>query len=131
MNYMKLTKEDKELIKSPLYGKLYRFLVEYINDNRAFDPNKFGSILPKELFSGYAGLVLSEDDREEKPPITDWKNELDIIRNELRIINVKEELDRITGEMRVLEVEGKMKKLKIKEKEFVELTNELGKLKKN
>lgn len=123
--------EDKELIKSPLYGKLYRFLVEYINDNRAFDPNKFGSILPKELFSGYAGLVLSEDDREEKPPITDWKNELDIIRNELRIINVKEELDRITGEMRVLEVEGKMKKLKIKEKEFVELTNELGKLKKN
>ncbi len=121
-----LKKSVFDLVKTSLCQKI---LQKHIGDSQKkskFNLSVFGKKLPKELFEGFARIVLSQETE------IDNQNEVDIETNavlyELKILTFKEKLISLSDEIRKIEAEGEKEKfLKVKE-EFRNLTEKLHSL---
>lgn len=121
-----LSSDIKKLIISPLTSKILSEYEKYEAKN-GFDLAKFSKNLPKELFDGFARIVLSEDG--EKVPSSDnLKKELDLVVKELKILEVRENLKNISQEISNLEETGEKEKLLKAQNKFTKLTKALSDL---
>ncbi|HET7098979.1 MAG TPA: DNA primase [Patescibacteria group bacterium] len=107
---------SKDIIFSTLNLRLIKEYEDFAIKHKAFDISEFGQSLPAEVFEGFSKMVLSKDLEALENP-DDIKKELDLVKKELKILNVKENLKKIAVEMRALELSGdKEKLLKVQEK---------------
>lgn len=122
-----LLEEDiKELIKNILHKRILEVLEDALNKEK-FDINKFGSILPKELFDGYSKLILSEANSLADRP-DELKKELDLVKKELKILGIKEKLRFLTTQMAEYEKNGDKDRLLKAQNQFNEFAKNLASL---
>ena len=119
-----LTKAVGDLITLPLNKKLVEEYVKY-DTGKVFDLTKFGKSLPAELFQGFSEMVLRDNqDLLENPE--ELKQELDLVRKELKIHTVKEKLKLLASKMRETEEKGATGDLLKAQNEFNKLAKSLS-----
>jgi DNA primase len=124
--------ENESLIKSPVYLKIISELKKYLEDNKdpvagSFDTGKFGSVLPRELFSAYSLIVLTATpDLVDKPD--ELKKELDLVKKELKILGIREDLKVLTLKMKELEIKGEKEGLLSVQTQYNKLAKSLASL---
>ncbi len=100
-----LTSKVKELVLNPLNKRILEELERFVKTHKKYSNADFGKVLPKELFDGYARMVLSEmQELTDKPD--ELKKELDLVKKELKILGIKDNLKLLTLDMRELEKTG-------------------------
>ena len=122
-----LLKRDVFPLIQTNFGK--RIIEEYreFSKKGKYDPEKFGKALPKELFDGFAGIILSvEAENEESPERI--KKELDLVEKELKILSIKENLKGLSKSIGNLEKAGEKEQLLKAQNKFTKLTGLLTKL---
>ena len=128
-----LKKSISDLVKTPLSKRILDEYLIYSQKKGKFNVSEFGTALPKELFDGFARMVLSEESEIGSP------NEIPIeegaVLHELRTLSLKEKLVKLSEEIRGLEEEGGKtclpagrEKLAKAEEEFKNLTEKLHSL---
>ncbi|MBU0999739.1 DNA primase [Patescibacteria group bacterium] len=121
-----LKKTVSDLVKTPLSKRILDEYLTYSQKNTKFNLSKFGESLPKELFDGFAWMVLSEELEIGGPdeiPI-----ETGAVLHGLKILSLKEKLLGLSENIKKFEgEEEKEKLLKVKE-EFKNLTEKLHSL---
>jgi DNA primase len=122
-----LERKIGKLIKTTLAKRILDSFLEYMKDKEEFDPSLFAADLPEELVDGFTGMVLKEiggleDERES------YSNEIEMIKKNLKIMEVKEKLEKIGEELKQAETGGKKKILRKKQEEFSKVSNKLKKL---
>jgi len=121
-----LKKSISDLVKTPLSKRILDEYLTYSQKKVKFNVSEFGMSLPKELFDGFAWIVLSEESEINNPdevPI-----EIGAVLHELGILSLKEKLVKLSGEIRQLEEGGEKEKLAKLEEEFKNLTEKLHSL---
>ena len=121
-----LKKSISDLVKTPLSKRILDEYLTYSQKKVKFNVSEFGMSLPKELFDGFAWIVLSEESEINNPdevPI-----EMGAVLHELGILSLKEKLVKLSGEIRQLEEGGEKEKLAKLEEEFKNLTEKLHSL---
>jgi DNA primase len=119
------TKEINIHIKNPAYQKILVELEVYFKNHENFDAKEFGESLPKELFDGYAIMVLGENqDLIDKPD--ELKKELDLVVKELTILGIKENLKNLAFKMKELEKTGDKDGLLSVQNQFNKLAKRLA-----
>lgn len=119
-----LTPEMITFFASPFSKKLITQYSEYVKNNLCFDLSTFGKSLPAELFDGFSKLMLAENQDSEKP--TELEKELDLVKKELKILEVKANLKLLAQEMRNLEESGEKEKLLKAQNKFNKLASSLS-----
>lgn len=119
-----LTQEMDSFFASPFSKKLIIQYSEYVKNNQDFDLSTFGKSLPAELFDGFSKLMLAENQDSEKP--TELEKELDLVKKELKILEVKANLKLIAQEMRNLEESGEKEKLLKAQNKFNKVAKSLS-----
>lgn len=105
------SKSIKNLIKLPFNLKLienYKTFIETQVKNgkeEVFNILKFGESLPKELFSGFSKIVLTEE-RDPDENAEELKKELELVEKELKILEIKESLEILESQIREMEEKG-------------------------
>jgi len=123
----KILGSASEFILTPLNKRILEEYIKYSSDNKKFDPGNFGQILPKELFEGFAKMVVgSDEDLLERPDKV--KQELDLVQKELKILGTKDSLKSLAIEIRNLEEKGDTNKLLKAQFKFNKLASTLKKL---
>ena len=89
-----------------------------------FDISSFSQGLPKELFEGFAQLVLEDFDKEEKK--VDPKKEMLGLIREIKVLGLKERLASVGGLIASLERSGKKPQLSRAKEKFKSLSQELA-----
>jgi hypothetical protein len=97
---------------------------EYAKNNPKFDLSNFGKSLPAELFDGYSKLILNANQDSENA--SELEKELDLVKKELKILEVKANLKLIAIEMRNLEESGEKEKLLKAQNKFNKLAKSLS-----
>lgn len=97
-----LSDEADSLISISLYKKIQEQYKGFVLKNKEFSLSDFGRSLPKELFDGFAGLILNEEKNEK---------ELDLVQKELKILTIKDNLRLLAIQMRQLEESGQKDRL--------------------
>ncbi len=121
-----LKKSVSDLVKTPLSKRILDEYLIYSQRKGKFNVSEFGIALPKELFDGFAWMVLSEESEIGSPdeiPIEEGA-----VLHELRTLSLKEKLAGLSGEIRLLEEKGEKEKLAKAEEEFKNLTEKLHSL---
>lgn len=119
-------KSVSDLVKTPLSK---RILDEYLSNSSKsakFNVSEFGMTLPKELFDGFAWMVLSEES--EINNLDEVPIEMGAVLHELRTLSLKEKLIKLSGQIRELEERGEKEKLAELKEEFKSLTEKLHSL---
>ena len=121
-----LKKSVSDLVKTPLSKRILDEYLAYSSKSAKFNVSEFGMTLPKELFDGFAWMVLSEES--EINNLDEVPIEMGAVLHELRTLSLKEKLIELSGQIRELEERGeKEKPAKLKE-EFKGLTEKLHSL---
>lgn len=120
-----LTKEVRNLILLPVNVRIIEELEKFTGQKKGFTTSDFGTSLPGELFDGYAKLVLSEAAEIVEDP-AELKKELDLVKKELKILEVKENLIITAAEMRRSEETGEKEKLLKAQNRFNKLAKSLS-----
>ncbi len=115
------------LILSPLGKRLIEEYKNWVKGKKAFDAAEFSKNLPKELFDGFAKIILEDYEELIENP-EDLKKELDLVQKELKILGVKENLKLLAIEMRELEGKGEKDKLLKAQNKFNKLAKNLSTL---
>lgn len=121
-----LKKSVSDLVKTPLSKRILDEYLSYSSKSAKFNVSEFGMTLPKELFDGFARMVLSEESEINNPdevPI-----EMGAVLHELRTLSLKEKLIKLSGQIRELEERGEKEKLAKLKEEFKSLTEKLHSL---
>lgn len=121
-----LKKSVLDLVKTPLSKRILDEYITYSLKKTKFNVSEFGRSLPKELFDGFAWMVLSEESEINNPgeiPI-----EIGAVLHELKTLSLKEKLTEVSGEVRELEEKGEKEKLTKVEEEFKNLAEKLHSL---
>lgn len=100
-----LTPKVLELVINPLNKKILEELGKFLKSKKEYSNADFGKILPQELFDGYAKMVLSENQELTDKP-EELRKELDLVKKELTILDIKDNLKLLTLKMRELEKTG-------------------------
>lgn len=121
-----LGRDISQLIRSN-YAK--RLIGEYqkFSKKEKFDPEKFGKALPKELFDGFASIIMSVEAENEHSPDR-IKKELDLVVKELKILSIKEDLKDLSKSIGKLEKAGEKEQMLLAQNKFTKLTGLLSKL---
>ena len=121
-----LGRDISQLIRSN-YAK--RLIGEYqkFSKKEKFDPEKFGKALPKELFDGFASIIMSVEAENEHSPDR-IKKELDLVVKELKILSIKEDLKDLSKKVGELEKAGEKEQMLLAQNKFTKLTGLLSKL---
>lgn len=90
--------ELADLIKTPLALRIWEEYRDYAKKHKTFNVSRFAEGLPKELFEGFAELVLTEDFELDDP--AEAPKETAIVRRELGILAIKEKLVELEKEMK-------------------------------
>jgi len=126
-NPQQLTEKNiAALIKTSLAKKILEEYLVYSKKHKKFDVSKFADKLPKELFNGFAELVLTEETELEDESYA--QTETTIVKYELKVFEVKEGLVNLTNKIREFEVKKEKKKLLKAKEEFNKLTEKLHSL---
>lgn len=123
----KIFLEDKvtKLITEPLGKRLLEEYERFAKKRKQFSASDFGEHLPKELFDGFAKMVLADhEDLVENPD--ELTKELDLIQKELRILLIKDNLKLLASQMRDLEEKGDKDKLLKAQNQFNKLASRLS-----
>jgi len=121
-----LKKSASDLVKTPLSKRILDEYIAYAQKKTKFNVSEFGGSLPKELFDGFAWMVLSEES--EINNTSEIPIEIGAVLYELRTLSFKEKLTELSGEVRELEERGEKEKLKKLKEEFQNLTEKLHSL---
>lgn len=120
-----LTPKISELVLNPLNKRILEELSKFLKTKKEYSNSGFGEILPKELFDGYALMVLNENpELIDKPE--ELKKELDLVQKELKILGIKDNLKLLTISMREFERTGEKDKLLKAQNEFNKLAKSLA-----
>ncbi len=116
----------KSLIATPLPKRVYEEYLGFAKKHRQFSPSAFASKLPKELLSGFAGMVLKEaQDFLERPDL--FKREIEFVVSELEMVDMRHKLEVVGAKIRKFEESDQKDKLKDAQEKFGELTRKLSK----
>lgn len=119
-----LTPEMENFLTSSFSKKLIAQYSGFVKNNQDFDLSTFGKSLPAELFDGFSKLMLAGGQDSEKP--TELEKELDLVKKELKILEVKANLKLLALEMRNLEETGEKEKLLKAQNKFNKLASSLS-----
>jgi DNA primase len=120
-----LTPKVLELVLNPFNKRILEELSKFLKTKKEYSNSGFGAILPKELFDGYAKMVLSQNpELIDKPD--ELKKELDLVQKELKILGIKDNLKLLTISMREFEKSGEKDKLLKAQNEFNKLAKSLA-----
>ena len=122
-----IEKKVESLVLNPLNKRILEELAKFLQKEKKFNSSDFGAILPKELFDGYAKLVLNENQELVDKP-DELKKELDLVKKELKILGIKDKLKFLTQSMREFEKSGDKDELLKAQKEFNKLAKSLASL---
>lgn len=114
------------LIKTPLPSRILEEYCNYIKNHKKFDSSKFAGEIPKELFDGFAEMVLTEDFELDNP--AEAPKEIGIVKHELKVLTIKEDLNRISEEIKKSEKESTSEKMDNLKEKFNKLTQKLHSL---
>lgn len=114
------------LVTTPLASRILEEYLEYIRNHSKFSLSKFADSLPKELFEGFAEMVLTEDFELENP--SEAPKEIEIVKRELKVLAVKEDLTRVSEEIKNAEGEDHSEKIGKLKESFNKLTQKLHSL---
>ncbi len=115
-----------DLILTPLNKRILEEYNSYSLRHKTFSASNFGKALPKELFDGFAKMVLN--DNEDFTDKSEAQKELDLVQKELRILGAKDKLKSLALEIRNLEEKGEKIKLLKAQNQFNKLASTLSKL---
>jgi len=134
------TKEVFLLISNPLFRRIVEEYLIFLKKQERFDPKRgfdlsvFAAGLPKELFNGFADLIfkdlkgLGPGPSLSKQEEALYQDEIEGVKRELRLLNIREELKELETKISVSESEGEKGQIvKLKEK-FKSLTRKLAQL---
>jgi len=122
-----LERQTKKLISTSLYKRILDEFEIFSKKKKKFDPSVFSEGLPKELVNGFAEMILG-DSAFQGSSLSDQKKELELVKKELKILEVKEKLESITKKIKDLEKRKEKGKLKQAERKFSKLTQTLSAL---
>lgn len=121
-------KAVKVLINTPLSKRITEEYLSYIKRHKNFDPSLFAADLPTELVGGFTDILLKDTKGLEDYGQENYEHEINLVKNELRILDIKKNLEDLAGKIKNLEFEKKKNELKKVEKEFGEMTKKLNEL---
>jgi len=123
----KLLKDKKilPLFETPLAKRILAEYFTFSKKHKIFNASEFSRKLPKELFEGFAQMVLTEEELDNE---SEAQTEFLIVKHELKVFSVKKELSEMTAEIRALEEKDEKSKIIKLEKKFNELTQKLYQL---
>lgn len=119
-----LSRKVSGLIKSTLTKKILLRFKQYSKGKRKFNPAAFAEALPNELMDGFANMILN-DSSQPKSSLSAQKKELELIKYELAVLNIKDQLEIVTNDIQKYESKNNMQKLKKAEQKFSKLTKNL------
>ena len=119
------------LITTPLTSRILEEYASYLKKHKKFNPSEFARILPKELFEGFAVMVLTQDFELKNP--NEAPAEIGIVQHELKILSIKEKMAEVSLEMKELEMKeneknGDKEKLQRLGEDFNQLKEKLHSL---
>src|SRR4030043_1480048 len=119
-----INKEFSQLIKSPLGTKLLDEYNNFSKKVKTFTISSFSVYLPEELKYGFSEMILKTSNEE---PETDEKvkKEINLLKREIRILDIKEEQKDLAGKIRIFEKSQDISKLKSAEEKFDKLSKRL------
>ena len=101
--------------------------LEFISSNRAFSPSSFAEVLPKELLSGFATMVMADTGLiTEDIELT--KKEFELVVRELEIVDIHQRLEALGAKIRQFEEREEKDKLVSSQKKFSILAQKLAEL---
>ncbi len=118
-------KEIASLISTSLAKRILEEYLEFSKTKKVFSPPEFSEKLPKELFEGFAEMVLRGGELEDPEEL---KKELEVVERELRILRLKNLLLFLAGEINEYEEKDMKKKLLSSQEKFNKTTQELSQL---
>ena len=121
-------KAVKVLINTSLSKRITEEYLSYIKKHKNFDPSLFAADLPTELVGGFTDILLKDTKGLEDYGQENYEHEINLVKNELRILDIKKNLEDLAGKIKNLEFEKKKNELKKVEKEFGEMTKKLNEL---
>jgi len=113
------------ILTLPFSIRLVEEFEKYSLGKKDFEISEFGRNLPRELFDGFAKMVLGEGQNLNEDP-EELKRELDLIKKGLKIQTVKEKLKNLESQMREMEESGENEKLLKAQNEFNKLAKSLS-----
>lgn len=119
-----LTSEVGEVVSSVFCKKLVGHYSEFAKNNQKFNVSDFGKSLPAELFDGFSKLMIN--DSQDSENASELEKELDLVKKELKILEVKANLKLIAQEMRNLEETNEKEKLLKAQNKFNKLASSLS-----
>lgn len=116
-----------KLVKTPLAKRIIEAYKGYKKKKGKFSVSSFSKSLPKELVEGFSVMVLKDvqgfiDDPDE------LERETILVKQQLKILDIKEELSEISTKMKKYEKEKNKKGQKEAQEAFSKLTGELSSL---
>ena len=121
-----LKKSVLDLVKTPLSKRILDEYLIYSQRKTKFTVPEFGMALPKELFDGFAWMVLSEELEINSP--SEIPIETGAVLYELKTLSLKEKLTDLSGKVGELEEGGEKERLAKLKEEFKNLTEKLHSL---
>lgn len=103
-------KKTAGLIQTPLASRILEEYLAFAKRHKVFNVSSFAESLPKELFEGFAVMVLTEDfELEDSDKASD---EITIVGHELQILSIREKLARLSTRIQGKRKTGDMEKFK-------------------
>ena len=121
-----LKKSVLDLVKTSLSRRILDEYLIYSQRKTKFTVPEFGMALPKELFDGFAWMVLSEELEINSP--SEIPIEMGAVLYELKTLFLKEKLTDLSKKVRELEEGGEKERLAKLKEEFKNLTEKLHSL---
>ena len=121
-----LKKSVLDLVKTSLSRRILDEYLIYSQRKTKFTVPEFGMALPKELFDGFAWMVLSEELEINSP--SEIPIETGAVLYELKTLFLKEKLTDLSKKVRELEEGGEKERLAKLKEEFKNLTEKLHSL---
>jgi len=121
-----LKKSVLDLVKTSLSRRILDEYLIYSQRKTKFTVPEFGMALPRELFDGFAWMVLSEELEINSP--SEIPIETGAVLYELKTLSLKEKLTDLSKKVRELEEGGEKERLAKLKEEFKNLTEKLHSL---
>ena len=118
-------KEIADLVSMPLVKRILEEYLKFSKERKTFTSQKFAEGLPKELFDGFAEMVLKAGELEDTE---DLEKELKVVEREIKILKLKRLLSSLASEIGSCEEKKTKSKLLSCQKKFNRTTQELSKL---
>jgi DNA primase len=118
-------KEMIDLISTPLAKRILEEYLTFSKKRKIFNSSEFAEGLPKELFDGFAEMVLKSSNLEDPKEL---EKELKVVKRELKILKYKYLLTSLAKEIKTCEEKGTKKKLLLSQKRFNQTTQKLSQL---